>query len=180
MKSAAVVALLSAMAVATTVVPMSIERLTEASTDVVLARAEDSWTEWNPAHTLLHTITRFRVARSLKGQATSTMLVRQLGGRAEGIEQKVAGVRSWRAGEEAVLFLRPSKEQSSAYAVTGLIQGNFRVLREGSQTFVSNGVAGVETARKNGRARFTGERMRLSELESRVRAAAQRSDREVR
>jgi hypothetical protein len=179
MKLLAVMVLLGAVGVATTVVPMSIERLTQASTDVVLARAEDAWTEWNAAHTLLHTITRFRVARSIKGHATSTMLVRQLGGRAEGIEQKVAGVRSWRPGEEAVLFLRPSKEQSGAYAVTGLMQGNFRVLREGSQTFVSNGVAGVETARNTGRAHFTGERMLLLDLESRVRAA-QRSDRELR
>ncbi len=179
MKSVAIVMLLGAMAVATTVVPMSIERLTEASTDVVLAQAEDSWTEWNAAHTLLHTITRFHVARPIKGHTTTTVLVRQLGGRADGIEQKVAGIRNWRAGEEAVLFLRPSKEQSGAYAVTGLMQGNFRVLREGKQMFVSNGVAGVETARMSGTSHFTGERILLRELESRVRAA-QRPDREFR
>jgi hypothetical protein len=94
-----------------------------------------------------------------------------MGGRAEGIEQKVAGVRGWQQGEEAVLFLRPSKERSGAYAVTGLVQGDFRVVRESGQAFVSNGVSGVEAAKSSGRAHFTGLRMSLQELETRVRAA---------
>jgi hypothetical protein len=172
MKRLAACLLLCAVTTATTVVPMTIERLTEASTDVVLARAEDSWTEWNAAHTLLHTVTRFHVDRALKGNKSQNVLVRQMGGRADGIEQKVSGVRSWRQGDEAVLFLRPSAEQVGSYAVTGLFQGNFRVIHEGRQIFVSNGVSGVDEG--TGR-HFTGSRIALRELESRVRAAQRRS-----
>jgi len=160
---------------ATTVLPMSVERLTQASTDVVVARAEESWTEWNPTHTLLHTITRFRISDLMKGKAQSTILVRQMGGRADGIEQKVSGVRGWRQGEEAVLFLRPSHERVGAYAVTGLMQGNFRVVREGKQAYVSNGVSGIRAVKGSKAQSFS--RITLQELQQRVRAASSEAQR---
>jgi hypothetical protein len=167
--------LLVAFANGTTVRPMSVEKLTERSSDVVLARAEDSWAEWNPKRTMLHTVTRFRVAKAIKGQGAQTFLVRQMGGRADGIVQKVSGVRSWRQGDEAVLFLRPSKEQPGTYVVTGLMQGDFRVQRESGEARVSNGVPEVEVVGAASKAgEFRGQQLTLRELERRVRAVAQK------
>jgi hypothetical protein len=163
---------------ATTVVPMSVERLTRASTDVVVAEAEDSWPEWNADQTLISTITRFRVQSAWKGNAAAeqTVLVRRMGGRMGNIEQKVAGVRSWRSGERAVLFLRPSRERDGAYAVTGLMQGDFRVQKVGAVLVVDNGVRGVEAFEPaSGKLEsYGGRRMTLSQLEAEVKRAAQR------
>jgi hypothetical protein len=165
------ITLFAVATVATTVKPMSIEKLTRASSDVVLARAESQWVEWNDKHTLMHTYTRFRVARAIKGGAAQTFTVRQMGGRADGFEQKIVGVRSWRVGEKAVLFLRPSQEQPGSHIVTGLMQGDFRLVRERGETYVTNGVAGVEAVSDSGkRESFAGARLTLQELERRVRA----------
>jgi hypothetical protein len=160
---------------ATTVVPMSIERLTSASTDVVLATAEDSWSEWNREQTQIHTVTRFRVQRAFKGVSSETILVRRMGGRIGNLQQKVAGVRSWHNGEEAVLFLR-SSDRGAAFAVTGLIQGDFRVQRRGNQAHVSNGVVDVESFDANTRkiGAFTPRRLSLDQLEREVRRHSQR------
>ena len=118
---------------ATTVTPMSIERLTHASTHVLVGQAGETWSEWNPQHTQIFTYTRFSVTKTLKGTASGTVVVKQMGGSAGGYEQKVAGVRLLRAGEQAVLFVHPSQAADGTVVVTGLMQGNFRIVRSGQK-----------------------------------------------
>src|SRR5438105_614935 len=156
---------------ATTIVPMSVEKLTNASTKVVVAEATDSWTEWNADHTLIFTITRFTVNQSLKGSADQTVTVRQMGGRAEHFEQKVAGVRHWVSGDQAVLFLRPSEVGDGTMAVTGLMQGDFRVMETAGKVVVSNGVAGVHAFDPSNKSisEYSGTQMTLDDLKSRVK-----------
>ncbi len=126
---------------ATTVVPMGVEALTHASSHVVEARATGSTSQWNPEHTFIFTYTRFEVTQALKGQTSSTITVRQIGGTVEGITQKVAGVRQWNPGDEAVLFLQPSPTADGTLVVTGLMQGNFLMRRtQAGHTYVSNGM----------------------------------------
>jgi hypothetical protein len=159
---------------ATTVVPMGVEALTRASTQIVEARAIQSSAQWNPEHTLIFTYTRFEVSRTLKGEAPKAILVRQLGGTVDGITQKVAGVRHWRPGEEAVLFLQPSTLPDGALVVSGLMQGNFLVSRTpDGQAFVSNGMPeAFQTQAASGEVTsFRGSTMRLDELESRIQKA---------
>jgi hypothetical protein len=156
---------------------MSVERLTSASSHVVLAQAIDSWTEWNPQHTSIYTITRFQVRRSMKGDLPGTILVKQPGGRSGPYQQKVAGVRHWRSGEESVLFVHPARTGDGRFVVTGLMQGDFKIVRgKGDDAVVSNGIAGVEQFDPQSKKvnPYSGTRMRLSELESRVRRAAQK------
>jgi hypothetical protein len=159
---------------ATTIVPMSIERLTRASTHVVLGEAADSWVEWNPEHTMIYTVTRFRVQRALKGEAGQAILVKQMGGASEGYQQKVAGVRHFQEGERDVLFLHPAASQDDRYVVTGLMQGNFAVKSASADPIVSNGVPGVEAFDPGSKktSAYRGAEMRLSQLEARVRKAA--------
>lgn len=172
--------LIAASVSATTIVPMSVERLTEASTAVVRARAEASWSRWNEARTQIHTYTRFRSQSALKGAPAQTFVVRQMGGALDGVEQRVSGVRSWRKGEEAVLFLRPSREEAETFAVVGLMQGDFRISRSASgEEELSNGVATseVQAFDPNTRtvSRYSGAHLTRTELERRVRAAVKRS-----
>jgi hypothetical protein len=162
-------------AFATTVVPMSVERLTHASTHVLLAQAVESSTQWNADHTLIFTLTKFRVTRTLKGQAANEVIVKQMGGRAGAYEQKVAGVRHWQSGEQAVLFVHPSQAGDGTLVVTGLMQGNFRVISSSAaqEPLVTNGVPGVDelNAQAGTVQHFAGSKLPLSRLESIVRDA---------
>lgn len=159
---------------ATTVIPMSVERLTRASTNVVLGVAADSWTEWDPQHTLIYTLTRIRVQRSLKGDVGDTIIVKQMGGASGAYQQKVAGVRYWQQGDQSVLFVRPAQTGDGRYVITGLMQGNFAVKSAGADPEVTNGVHGVEAFDPLTRTvkTFRGVGMRLSQLEARVKKAA--------
>jgi len=161
---------------ATTLVPLSIEDMARGSAKISMAQAEDSWVEWNPEHTILYTMTRFRSERTLKGKEESTFLVRQIGGRAQGIEQKVAGVKHFQKGDERVLFLRPSQERPGSYVVTGLVQGNLKVVREANETFVENEVSGITYYDPSAHTKLPARsaRMSLRELESRITRAETR------
>jgi hypothetical protein len=157
---------------ATTVVPASVERLTVESTHVVLAQAVDSRASWNADHTRIYTYTRFQLLQSMKGTLPQSFTVKRLGGSAEGYTMKVAGVRSWRPGEQAVLFLQPDIDNT--FFTTSLMQGDFRIQRQASGTLtVSNGVSGAKQVQANGQlTEFQGSRMTLDELQRRVRRVA--------
>ena len=161
---------------ATSIKPISVETLTQRSELVVEARAERSWAQWNPQHTLIYTYTRFATGHTLKGTAPPEFTVRQMGGSAGGYMQHVAGLRYWLPNEEAVLFLRPSEERG-VMSVVGLMQGNFMIARSPEGVgFASNGVPGVEiyAPGQQGAQEYSGARIPLRELERRVLKAARK------
>jgi hypothetical protein len=88
-------------------------------------------------------------------------------------QQKVAGVRHFRAGERSVLFLHPGTD--TRYVVTGLMQGNFAVKTAEADPIVSNGISGVESVdpRSGSVTAYRGASLRLSQLEARVKKAEQ-------
>ena len=142
----------------------------------VEARALDSWSQWNPQHTIIYTYTKFAVEKNLKNAAGDAILVRQMGGSAGGYTQKVSGVRPWQPGERAALFLQRSNDNSGALVVVGLMQGNFLMRQEPSGDMtVSNGVPGAAAFDRNQHTvgSYHGQRMTLRELEARVQKAAQ-------
>src|SRR5512133_2096775 len=106
---------------ATSIVPMSVEELTGRAQLVVEGRALEQWSQWDNSEHLIYTYTRFAVTRRLKGEAADSIVVRQMGGTAGGYTQIVSGVRHWQAGDEAVLFLRPSVANDGSMAVVGLV-----------------------------------------------------------
>jgi len=137
----AAVLLSACAALATTVIPQSVEQLTHNSAFVVSGHSVRSWSAWDAQHKQIYTYTEFAVEQTLKGQTLSTILVREFGGSAGGYTQKVAGVTPLRTGERAVLFLNPGRlDASGALTITGLMQGNFRMLASGRY---SNGVSAV-------------------------------------
>jgi hypothetical protein len=168
--------LLCLIANTTTVVPMSIERLTAASSHVVEGTPLETWSQWNPQHTLIFTYTKFQVQRVLKGQAPAMVVVKQLGGIVGTTVQKVAGVRRLNPGERTVLFLRPGDVNDGTLVITGLMQGNFsvRTAQDGTQ-MVTNGMPEVSAySVSTGEVTpYRGNRLRLVELETRVQKAVQ-------
>jgi len=172
----ALVVLVITQAHATTIRPMTIEQMTQAASNVVEARALNSWSAWNAQHTLIYTYTRVQVVNTLKGSAESYMLLKQIGGSAEGYSQHVSGVRYLAAGEDAVLFLYQNKSEPGTHVVVGLMQGQFRASRTKSgQVLVSNGVPGAEAVQYGSRqvTVYQGSAMTLKELETRVRRTLQ-------
>ena len=170
------VLLIGALAGATTIIPMSLERLTASSSHVLEGAPLAAWSQWNAQHNLIYTYTRFQVSNSWKGQAPSVVVVKQPGGTVGNTKEKVYGVRYLRPGEHSVLFLRPSDERDGTLIITGLVQGNFRVrISQTGQEMVSNGVPEVSSySLGSGQvSSFSGNRMRLDELRARVVKAAQ-------
>lgn len=166
----------SIIALATTVVPMSIERLTAVSSHVVEGVPLQTWSQWNPQHTMILTYTKFQVQRTLKGQAPAMVIVKQLGGRVGPTVQKIAGVRHLRPGEQAVLFLRPGDENDGTLVITGLMQGNFSVrFAQDGALIATNGMPDVHAySVSTGQVTsYQGNRLRLKDLEARVEKAAQ-------
>ncbi len=169
-------ALITTIAGATTVVPMSVEELTRASARVVEAQVLDSWSTWNAEHTRIFTYSRVGVARALKGRSEEVVTVKQLGGSAGGYTMKVAGVRALSPGERTLLFLRPSQAGDGTWVIVGLMQGMFHVYAAGGHTMVSNGIhaAVVHEQRGGSPRREAVPPMTLEEAESRVRGASTR------
>ena len=166
--------LLAVVASATTVVPMSVEELTKAASEVIEAHAVRSWSSWNAQHTLIYTYTTFEVTKSLKGATAESVTVKQVGGSADGYTQKVSGVRQFQEGEDALLFLRPSVARDGTLVVVGLMQGNFRVQHSSlGETVVSNGVTGAQQYDHGHVGEFRGTAMRLREAESRIAGSLQ-------
>ncbi len=168
----AVLLFVASMCGATTVIPMSVEDLTRASRNIAEARVLETWSAWNPQHTLIYTFARVQVTRMLKGANADAFLVKQIGGSAGGYTQKVAGVRHLVTGEAALLFLRPSQAGDGTMVVVGLMQGNFRIYSPRSgQLMVSNGMPSVSTYQQGRIAAFTGASMPLDEMEARIQRA---------
>jgi len=163
---------------ATMVKPMSVEDLTTAASAVVEGQATETWASWNAAHSRIYTYTRVRVSRALKGTPAETIVVKQLGGSADGYTQHVAGVRPMQTGEEALLFLRPSEAHDGTMVVVGLMQGQFRVARDATSgtTVASNGVIGAEEVQSaNGKiVPYRGSSLTLQQIEQRVKKVAGR------
>lgn len=168
--------LICAAAFATTIIPMSVERLAQSSSHVLEGSAIARWSEWNPQHNLIYTFTKFHVGNAWKGQAPSVIVVKQPGGTVGNTTERVYGVRYLRPGEHSVLFLRPSDERDGTLIITGLVQGNFRVgISQTGEQVVSNGAPEVSSYSLSGHevSSFTGNRMRMSDLKARVEKADQ-------
>jgi hypothetical protein len=168
------ITLCAAVVFATTVKPMSLDDLTSAASVIVEGQGADSWSTWNPQHTLIYTFTRVRISKTLKGSADSTILIKQLGGSAGGYTQKVAGVHPMRSGDASVLFLRPSEAHDGTMVIVGLMQGNFHIEKE-PQTgaaVVNNGAGDVHQSSSSGVTAYHGAKLTLRQLETRVRKAA--------
>jgi hypothetical protein len=158
------------VAPATTLVQMDLEQLTRAADVVARVRVLSSESRWEGGE--IWTFTRVEVGETLKGGAPREIVIRLIGGEVGGLASIVEGVPRFRAGEEAYLFLEPTRP--GEMTVTSWVQGTFRVVRdaEGREAVTQDTGGMLMYDGANGRFRPGGVRqMPLEEFRQRVRAA---------
>lgn len=112
----------------TSMVSMSMQQLTQASSDIVQAHVVSQISAWNSLHTQIVTYTTMAVTQTLKGDAGATVQVRQLGGTVGNLTVSVPGDVAFKPQREYILFLEPSG--GSNYRVVGMSQGAFTVYQD--------------------------------------------------
>jgi hypothetical protein len=122
---------LAAPAGATTLVRMSLSQLVQASSTIVQGQVVARTTRLNASHTRIYTDTTVRLEKSLKGQPPSTITIEQLGGTIGNIHVHVPGTAFLRPETQYVFFLEPVAGSSTRYHMVGMLQGAFRVYKEG-------------------------------------------------
>lgn len=114
----------------TTLVRLSLDQLSQASSAVVRGRVVRQESGWNPEHTQIVTLTTISLGQALKGHPPSALVVEQPGGVVGHIRMWVPGVAFLRPQAEYTLFLEPSAAHPSRYLLVGMSQGAFRVYRD--------------------------------------------------
>ena len=154
--------------------PMTIERMAQVSELIVEGRTASSWSAWDMQRSTILTYSRFQVTRTLKGVAAEKIIIKQIGGHAEGYSVRVAGVRYLQPGEEHVLFLHPSMAADGTFVIVGLAQGDFQVHPGATETTVSGGMP-VLRQQSGGLPPSVGaEPLSVTQLEQRIRSAVSR------
>ncbi|HLW81907.1 MAG TPA: hypothetical protein VKS20_07695 [Candidatus Acidoferrales bacterium] len=123
---AALMLLTAPLAESTTLAQLSLAQLVDSAHIIVHAEAISNMTVWHDGE--IWTITTFRILDNWKGQASPKIEVWMIGGHAGRITSYVPGAPRFRPGEEAVLFLEPTR--GGKISITAWGEGTFRVHRD--------------------------------------------------
>lgn len=166
--------LMAEPAAATTIAPLSVEQITDASDLVVRGTVAELRVEMDE-HGHVVTYADIEVAEGLKGLVAQGdfLTIEAPGGVLDGAATNVDGAPRFSEGEDVVLFLA-SKRFGTAWGCVGLFQGKYTVKQDpstGRDMVVQFAVPYTRTYD----ARFVpnppkGERVMLDDLEARVRA----------
>jgi len=115
---------------ATTLVRMSLDQITEASTEIVRGHVLSQQTLWNPQHTRIYTYTSLEVDQTYKGNPPSSVVVQQPGGTVGKVRLFVAGTVQFHTQSAYMLFLERSPADSSKFLLVGMMQGAYRIYRD--------------------------------------------------
>ena len=116
----------TATARCTTFARMTLGQMTAAAPFVGRVRCLGNTAGWEGGE--IWTITSFAVLEVWKGSAPPQIAVRLIGGQVGHLISSVAGVPRFQPGEEAILFLMPTRE--GEFTVAGWMQGTFRIRRD--------------------------------------------------
>jgi hypothetical protein len=119
-------ALLAAVANATSFARMSFEELARQATAIARVRCVAVQTKWENGE--IWTDTRFQVLEQSKGMLPGIVTIRMIGGVVGHLRSHVEGVPAFRAGEEAYLFLWT--REGEPLRVLAWSQGTFRINRD--------------------------------------------------
>lgn len=112
---------------ATTMLRINLPELARKADTVVHGTVRRMESRWSGDRRRIITDVEIEVTETLKGQAGSTVLLVQPGGRVGEIGQIVHGLASFTLGEEVVVFL--DRHGADAFRVTGMAQGKYEVRR---------------------------------------------------
>jgi hypothetical protein len=119
-------AIVGSSAIGSTIERMSIARMAQTAALIVRARCVGNAARWEAGE--IWTITELETEDVWKGAASSRLAIRLLGGSVGNITSTVSGVPRFRAGEDLVLFLEPTK--LGDFSIESWEQGTFRIRRD--------------------------------------------------
>jgi len=159
---------------ASTVEAMTLDQMADRAGIIFVGRAVDSRAEWNVRRTRIYTHVTFEVERFLKGGSGERHItIRLWGGQIGALRSVVPGTPRFSPGEEVLLFCVGSRARIPT--LLGLALGKFTLTRDASgETFLKRDISGLVLANHRTDSRPVGTlpaRYRLSEVESRIRAA---------
>lgn len=116
--------------------------LTRESSLVILGKVVDVEYRWqDDRHQAIYTLLTIEVEQFVKGSASRTLQVTQLGGTMGDIGQEVSGSPRFGEGDEVFLFLQ---EFQGAYWIHSIALGYFQVIEErDGQRYVLNDLRGI-------------------------------------
>src|SRR2546423_12326316 len=92
-----VVAVLAALAFATTVTKLNLEQLVQRADLIVQGEVQSIYTQWDDERHLVFTYISIRVDEPLKGERRGRVLIRQVGGIVGTIQMSIAGVPQFKS-----------------------------------------------------------------------------------
>jgi hypothetical protein len=129
-RSLILVSLLLALAVplsAAQFIELSFDQVAREAKYVVRGHVTETWTAWDDAHEVIYTYATVRVTRYF-GEAAGpdTLIVREVGGTADGYTMDAVGFPAIRRNEQVVLFLS-EWDGSADYRIHAYNQGKYLV-----------------------------------------------------
>jgi predicted outer membrane lipoprotein len=115
-------------AVASVVAFETVEAMARRVPVIVRGQVVRSVAGWDEQQRRIWTWTELVVTEPIKGRPGTSVLVKQPGGEVGGIGQAVAGAATFRMGEDCVLFLEPSPDETQSYRVSGLASGKVALI----------------------------------------------------
>jgi hypothetical protein len=119
--------LIGVPAAATTMLRINLPELSQKADTIVHGTVRRMESRWSGDRRRIITDVEIEVTEALKGQAGSTVLLIQPGGKVGDIGQTVHGLATFTPGEEVVVFL--DRQGANAFRVTAMAQGKYQVRR---------------------------------------------------
>lgn len=131
--------LLSAPALATSVLPVSLERMSQSAELIFYGTAVSNEVKVDELSGHVATFTTFEIIEVIKGNVGETHTIKQIGGQLpdSNIMHKVHGVPKFTVGEKYVVFM-PQQSSLGFASPLGLSQGRFMVHEQNGVNTVSN------------------------------------------
>ena len=127
-------------ALASSVVSLNLQQLSSRATLIFYAEVISNNVKKDGHSGRIATFTEFRIIDLIKGEAGSTHVIKQIGGRlaSTGTTLRIHGIPKFETGNKYVVFL-PEKSAIGFSSPLGLHQGSFTVLTINGEQHVSNG-----------------------------------------
>jgi hypothetical protein len=142
--------LLAGPAVASTVLELDVDALTERADRVVRARVIERESRWDDDGHMIRTFTTLEILANLKGEGEAHLVVRQLGGEVDDVGSFVTGDAHFEIGEEVLVFLRSNPDGEPVFHLIGLAQGKFRIERSPDGVRAVRDLSDLSLARQEG------------------------------
>jgi hypothetical protein len=125
---------------ATTMVPISLEQLSNRASLIFYAEVISNKVKKDEQSGRIATFTEFKIIDLIKGKTGSTHSIKQIGGTLEstGTTLRIHGVPKFQAGNKYVVFL-PEKSSLGFSSPLGLHQGSFTVSAVNGEQIVNSG-----------------------------------------